>query len=316
MELPVELNKTRQTAKIIFAGQHDFGFLAEWRKTLVDDKNPVRIDAVDFAQLAVYRFQAHSEILQPYAETIEDIGDHITNNPNCEVGGCVLLICDWFPESKVIGLMHFRRTWSNNIILDYLAAHPYITRPPNGYAQIVRGVGTALLYFLSTVAKQYGCDSIWGEATPISCGYYKHIFKLDSVEDLINVPSANFIAFVERFNNEGAKKEGAMADKSGALEKIYELEAKDPPFVGSKTAVFNPKRRLAYRFLDLPYHVQMAIAEALGLLQDDDKSQPAAEQFRRFFKRATDSGKLPDLWEEVEKKHPDGEPDKNPFPRS
>ncbi len=315
MELPVELNKGRKTAKLIFAGQHDFGFLAEWRKTLGEDKNPVRIDAVDFAQLAVYRFEAHSEI-QPYAETVEDIADHIACNPNCEVAGCVLLTCDWFSDSKVVGLMHFRRTWSNNIVLDYLAAHPFITRPPEGYPQIVQGVGTALLYFLSTVAKRYGCGSIWGEATPISCGYYKYIFRLESVEDLINIPSTNFIKFADGFDKKPSQKDGDVASKNVALDTIYELEAKDPPFVGSKTAVFNPKRRLAFRFLDLPYHSQMAIAEALGLLQDDDKNQPAAEQFRRFFQRATESGKLPDLWIEVEKKHLDGEPDKNPFPRS
>ena len=72
-------------------------------------------------------------------------------------------------------------------------------------------------------------------------------------------------------------------------------------------------RRLAYRFLDLPYHVQIEIAQALNLLRDEDQGQPEAELFHRFFRRAADDGRLSDLWREVEKKYPDGEPDKNPF---
>jgi hypothetical protein len=75
--------------------------------------------AVDFAQLALDRFSTHSAI-QPYARSIGDSGDHIASNPKIEVACCVLLTCDWFPDSNVLGVSHFRRTWSNNIVLDYL----------------------------------------------------------------------------------------------------------------------------------------------------------------------------------------------------
>jgi hypothetical protein len=314
MELPVELNKSRQTASVVFAGRDDFDFATEWRKTLGEDTNPMRVDACDFADLAVFRFQAHSA-LQPYAKSVDDIGDHIGYNPKCEVASFVLLTCGWFPQSRVIGLCHFRRTWSNRIILDYLAAHPFIARPPSDYPHLVRGVGTALLYFLSLVAKRYGCDAIWGEATQGSCKFYKNVLRLDSVEDLIYAPSEKFNEYIARLDTNWAEESGAVAAKAVALAEIYALEVKNPPFVGSKTAVFNPARRLAYRFLDLPYHTQVAIAGGLDLMQEEDKSQPPDEQFRRFFRRATESGKLPDLWREVEQQHPDGEPDKNPFPR-
>jgi hypothetical protein len=314
MELPVELNKGRQKASAIFAERHDFGFASEWRKTLGGDTNPLRVDAVDFADLAVSRFQAHSEI-QPYAGCIEDIGDHIGHNPMCEVASFVLLTCDWFPASKVIGICHFRRTWSNRIILDYLAAHPFIVRPPSNYSHVVRGVGTALLYVLSTVAKRYESDAIWGEATQGSCAFYKNAFKLDAVQDLIYAPIDNVSAFISRIETNWAEKTGAVVTKETGLAEIYASEEEHPPFVGSKTAMFNPARKLAYRFLDLPYHTQVGIAEGLGLLQEEDMIQPAPEQFRRFFRRASDSGKLPELWREVERHHPDGEPDKNPFPR-
>jgi len=104
-----------------------------------------------------------------------------------------------------------------------------------------------------------------------------------------------------------------MAIKNLTLEELYNLEVDHPPLTGNKSAVFNPPRRLAYHFLDLPYHVQMEIAQALHLLQDEDRDQLDDELFRRFFRRAAGSGKLSDLWSEVEKRHPDGEPEKNPF---
>jgi hypothetical protein len=77
--------------------------------------------------------------------------------------------------------------------------------------------------------------------------------------------------------------------------------------------VFSPPRRLVQHFLDLPKHVQIEIARALGLIHDADKDQPDAELFRLLFRRATESGKLTDLWDAVEKNHPDGKPDENPF---
>jgi hypothetical protein len=311
MNLPIESNGSRSSAEVSFAGPDDLHFVNDWRKSLGDDQNPLRVDAVDFAQVAVYRFEAHS-VIQPYAKSVSDFADHIAQNPRCEVAALVLLKCDWFPDSEVIGMAHFRRTWSNRIVLDYLAAHPFIVRTPDKFAHFVRGVGPALLYFVCQVAKQYDCDAIWGEATQGSCGFYEHVLKLDSVEDLIYAPRDKFLDFVGRMSDRNREDGGPTVDN--VREDVYAAEAKNPPFVGSKTAVFNPARRLAYRFLELPYHVQREIAEALSLVQDQDASRPLDEQFSLFFRRATESGKLGDLWRKVEEKYPDGEPYKNPFP--
>ncbi len=312
MELPVEVNKSPRVARVVFAGKYDFGFLADWRKKLGDDQNPFRTDAVEFAQLAINRFSAHSAI-QPYVKSVEDIGDHIANNSKCEVAGFVLLKCDWFPDSDVIGICHFRRTWCNNIILDYLAVHPFIAKQPRDYPLSVRGVGTALLYFLSRIAQQYSCGHIWGEATPISCGFYKKILLLDSVEDLILAPRNKFIEFADGLDLSWQNKSDTATTKAIAVEEVYKLEETNPPLVGNRSAMFSPPRRLAYHFLDLPQHIQMEIAQALGLLQDDDKGLRDDKLFRSLFRRATERGKLADLWSEVEKIHPEGEPGKNPF---
>jgi hypothetical protein len=63
----------------------------------------------------------------------------------------------------------------------------------------------------------------------------------------------------------------------------------------------------------LPHHVQHEIVEALGLIQEEDRSRPSDEQFSLIFRQAAQNGKLADLWQRVEQKYPDGDPGKNPF---
>jgi hypothetical protein len=232
-------------------------------------------------------------------------------NPNREVGCCVVLKCDWFPESEVIGIAHFRRTWKNRIILDYLAAHPFIARKPPDYPNTVRGVGSALFYFIAKVSQRYGCDYIWGEATANSWKFYKKILDLESVEDLIYAEREDFLKFISRMEEVyDQKTDSSFTEKADA---VYTAESVSPPFVGSKTAVFDPVRRLAYRFIDLPYHNRVEIAKKLNLFRQDDQSIPDSEQFKHLFSQAKEIGRLPDLWKLVEEKYGDGTGDRNPF---
>jgi hypothetical protein len=195
MNLPVRLNDNTKEARVRYITEADFTFIKQWQKSLGTDADPIRVDAVDFANLACARFTAHAPI-EIYAQQASDINRCIENDPNCEVANLVALTCDWFPESNIIGLIHFRRTWSNNLVLDYLAVHPLVARPPREYSLIVRGVGTALLFFLCSVAQECDCGCIWGEATLNSCSFYQKVFELDLVTDLLYIPQEKFIRFV------------------------------------------------------------------------------------------------------------------------
>lgn len=314
MELPVEFNKDIRTARVVFADPREFCFLDEWQEKLGNDTNPVRTDAVNFAHLAVNRISAHSEI-QSYAKSIEEIGDYVNNNPRDEVACFVLLKCDWFLDSGVIGICHFRRSWANRIILDYLAAHPFIAKKPEGYHHEVRGVGSVLLYFVCKIAERFECGGLWGEATPMSHNYYKKALKLDSVEDLIFADRVKLTEYITRCDKLWSERSGSTSIQEPSLEELYKLEVLNPPFVGSKTAVFIPSRRLASRFLALPSHEQIKIAKILALLSEAESGQANMELFRRLFAHAVKSGRLADLWREVESRHSDGEPDENPFLR-
>jgi len=81
---------------------------------------------------------------------------------------------------------------------------------------------------------------------------------------------------------------------------------------GEAMAPPNPERRLTYRFLTLPFRHQIAVAQSLDVLTDQDRALSDAALFHELFKRAREAGLLAKLWEETERRHPDPAED-NPF---
>lgn len=77
----------------------------------------------------------------------------------------------------------------------------------------------------------------------------------------------------------------------------------------------NHERRLTFRFLTLPFRHQIAIANSLNVLTDDDRALSDEALFRELFRRAAAKGLLGKLWEETEKRHADPTPF-NPFETS
>ena len=69
----------------------------------------------------------------------------------------------------------------------------------------------------------------------------------------------------------------------------------------------NHERRLTFRFLTLPFRHQIAIANSLNVLTDEDRALSDEALFRELFKRATAAGLLAKLWDETEKRHADAE---------
>jgi hypothetical protein len=312
-DVSVTLNGEQRRATVVFAELSDLIFINEWRDKIGADTDTKRRDAVDLAQIAIDSFLAHTRIRQIYVSSVEEIATHpIKADEHVELAGFVLLKCDWFPDSGVIGICHFRRSWCNSIILDYLAVHPFIAKPPDGYPHIVSGAGSALLWFVSDIARRYKCGRVWGEATHGSRGYYKHMFDLDAVEDLILAPKPNYLVCASKellWRAEG----DANKMKTEIVEQLYKAEAENPPLIGRRSFVVSPSRKLAYHFLELPTHVQMQIAGAFGVPGEGGEELRDELLFRALFRQATESGKLGDLWIAVETKHHKGRPEENPF---
>lgn len=77
--------------------------------------------------------------------------------------------------------------------------------------------------------------------------------------------------------------------------------------------LMNPERRLTFRFFDLPYSRRMEVVQTLGLIEDDDEGVREEERYKRYFLRAKAKHLLGRMWEEVERRHADGETADNPF---
>lgn len=206
MTVPIRVNAGFREASVEFVTRPDFSFLRQWKACVAQDSHPVRRDSVDFATLACKRFTAHSAI-ENYAQDVGDIVAHITDNPHSEVASLILVRCDWFPESDIIGVAHFRRSWCNNIILDYLAAHPLSAARPAVFSTDISGIGIALLCFISRVAGKLGSGAIWGEATQNSCNHYKNFFKLESVDDLLYIEREKSTAFADAIEQKWLQRE-------------------------------------------------------------------------------------------------------------
>jgi hypothetical protein len=137
------------------------------------------------------------------------------------------------------------------------------------------------------------------------------MFVLDSpVEDLILVPRLNYIECAKLELGWRADSE-ANTMKAASVDELYKVEAENPPLVGRRSFVVSPSRKLAYHFLELPRQAQTQIVRDFGLAVEGEEERH--ELFRTLFQRATESGKLGDLWNAVEEMHPKGRPEENPF---
>jgi predicted phosphodiesterase len=65
----------------------------------------------------------------------------------------------------------------------------------------------------------------------------------------------------------------------------------------------DPRRRLGFRFGTLPYQRRLAIARDLGLLSDEARDLSDRDLFETALAEAVANGRLPDLWESVERAH-------------
>lgn len=146
-----------------------------------------------------------------------------------------------------------------------------------------------------------------------------------------NQPTTNFVA--ERDSNSGeeyreflwsgypvvvqphthggaAEGRGAEIAASSCAVKVHMTE-KDNEAMPST----NHERRLTYRFLTLPFRHQIAVANSLNVLTDEDRSLSDEALLRVLFRRASEQRLLGKLWAETEKLHADPA-DFNPFENS
>lgn len=98
---------------------------------------------------------------------------------------------------------------------------------------------------------------------------------------------------------------------------ISQTQVSDPlsvsPIAASRSQSMSGTRRLAFRFLSLPYHHRMEVAHELRLLEAADSHIDDTELFKRLFRRAAERNLLSAFYKAVEMKHTGQSPAENPF---
>jgi predicted MPP superfamily phosphohydrolase len=140
-----------------------------------------------------------------------------------------------------------------------------------------------------------------------------------AVPSIMQVPTLN-IKIYKRVWNKNDKKFKAEYVEDGSIFEEYNLKLNEheildnvsiekevpkeltitpmaQPVINLSTP--DPKRRLAFMFLDLPYHARIAIAVQLGLVEDSDREIDEIKKAHAFFKRAAERDLLAELWDRV-----------------
>ena len=129
---------------------------------------------------------------------------------------------------------------------------------------------------------------------------YPRVFRED-------VEGGKFMAEIQ----EGGKEFGEFVLPLPEWQSPKVVTKAPPASIGApatEVAVENPRggnmrsaRKLTYKFLSLPHHRQLAIAQQLSLVRDEDEGARDNELYRRYFSRAQQENKLEELWKAVEK---------------
>jgi len=164
-----------------FASESDIRLAKSWSVPEKYKNKPRIRDALEFSKLAINKlsyYQKHGCA----ATSAEDIKEYIQDNPRNEIAVCVVAKASWYKQSRILGICLFRRTWCNNLIIDYLTAHPLSSEKGNTK---ISGIGSGFLYFVANNAMEIRANRVWGEATQHSAGFYEKVLALKNVTDLI-----------------------------------------------------------------------------------------------------------------------------------
>ena len=80
MRVRLKANGASRTAEIAYYAYEDATFLTEWQGAVGEDRNPLRRDAVEFAENAWGRWKAYQD-RDNYATGLDDMAVYINDNP-------------------------------------------------------------------------------------------------------------------------------------------------------------------------------------------------------------------------------------------
>jgi hypothetical protein len=155
-----------------------FASEAEVRRVRAWRKMTPATDAGEFAALAAKRWFYYTREGATVA-SLDEMRAAIRRNERAELAFLMVASAEWSKRYKFLALAYCRRTWCHHLILDFLAVRPGASLAN----QPIRGLGTGMIFGLSTLADTLGMGRIWGEATASSAPFYEKVLRIRSVQD-------------------------------------------------------------------------------------------------------------------------------------
>jgi hypothetical protein len=151
-------------------------------------------DAAEFAALANKRWRYYRQ-QGASVDSVTELRRAIDKNQFAEVSMMAVARAQWFADGGILGVCHFRRTWFNNLFIDFLTTQPEIAARSG---QKISGVGTWLLSFVVGIANHIEAPAVWGEATKDSAEFYRKTFSLRRATDEFRFVRRHYAGFLER----------------------------------------------------------------------------------------------------------------------
>ena len=176
--------------RFIHAKRSDVRFLQNWKRAARSLANPNSRDSASLAALAFAKWsQCRRE--RRVGSSLREAMDLIRDNPHQEVAMLVLAKSQ-VRGAAMAGVCHFRRTWCNNVMVDYVAVHPRYVRAEE---RRFKALGPCLLWYVAEFAADLEANTLWLEATQNSAPAYQRVFGLRTVRDLVVLNRTQYSGF-------------------------------------------------------------------------------------------------------------------------
>ena len=193
MTFPVTQAREARLVECRFARRDDVMSLSGWARSVRSDDALSVQDTAEYADIAAekWRYSHKQGRLGDSTDTIEYL---LTRNATSEVAALLVVEATWLPSAKPLGFCYFRRSWSHNLLVDFLGTHPEVVRAEHP----IRGVGVGLLFAVMWIGEKLQTGDLRGEATDQSAKFYQRQFRDYGIQDEFRLSAAEQSIFLEK----------------------------------------------------------------------------------------------------------------------
>jgi hypothetical protein len=143
----------------------DWRFVNQWRRALASGNSPAAHDSLEYAMLSGKRWRFLLE-QRLSVSGWSSLREHLRRDQTAELGMALAVTRASRGMPAVLGFAYLRRTWANNLILEFLAASPVAGAG-------IKGVGAAIMQCAAAIGVWLQAPELWGECTAASRGFYR-----------------------------------------------------------------------------------------------------------------------------------------------